>query len=559
MTKGRMEFLVNEVNSLTKKKEEMKLNNVPLWHWPRKEGKLIKMYVDEIALLKKQNNKEELEMDTHKEVELVETFIKRLNKREKEREEEMMNKRKEIDFTKEETKEESKMDRVPTELELLEELKGNLNNKEETKMTTNNKKELIATKGLVIAVNQLATSNLLGDESKRLSLVVQEVAEALVAIEKSGKEVDKLKERVTKKLGNETYKSIIKRGGNRKVFNKVWKNVTTVANQYYLNNKEEAKMKMNLQFFASKEEEESTMLEQVKRFNDIAKTIEEIDAVGGDVYVSGVKISWEAVKQFMYGLDDNELNLLAYSNHPAIPAELEAFAIYLLEAEKAWDNELTMQNAYFNSKKNISMDLQFFGSKKEEKIEIKDVETNEIGNAHITDQGSSYLVEPYMIETDGEGNISYRYYPSYTLPKEMGGYEYTLYFQEIDEEIEMKNTNKEELEMNRDFEEEVKLVNQEEDENMIEMNLQFFAKGETKEKRISEGHTLALIQIENLEEQKEYLLSFLDGKKEDELTDYIQQELCNVEWSIKRWSSIHNNSLKSRVREGAIKLGRGYE
>lgn len=85
-----MKFLVDEVNQLTKKKEELKINNRPLWNWPNEEGRLIKMYVDEIALLKEQNNKEEQTM--------------------------------------------TNTDRVPSETELLSQLMGNLNNKEETDM-----------------------------------------------------------------------------------------------------------------------------------------------------------------------------------------------------------------------------------------------------------------------------------------------------------------------------------------------------------------------------------------------------------------------------------------
>ena len=101
-------------------------------------------------------------------------------------------------------------------------------------------------------------------------------------------------------------------------------------------------------------------------------------------------------------------------------------------------------------------------------------------------------------------------------------------------------------------------TNNKEEVKMIEMDLQFFPKGRTKEKRTLEGHTLALSHIENLEKQKESLLSFLDGRKVDDLTDSIQQELSNVESSIRRWSSIHSKSLHSRVKEGAIKLGRSY-
>lgn len=98
MSKERMKFLVDEVNSLTKKKQEMKENNIPLWNWPNEEGRLIKMYVDEIALLKEQNNKEEIKVAT-KEGEM-----------------------------------ERKMDRIPTELELLGQLINNLKKKEETEM-----------------------------------------------------------------------------------------------------------------------------------------------------------------------------------------------------------------------------------------------------------------------------------------------------------------------------------------------------------------------------------------------------------------------------------------
>ena len=141
--------------------------------------------------------------------------------------------------------------------------------------------------------------------------------------------------------------------------------------EVYLQEEEEMKVEMNLQFFASKEEEEIEMLKQIEKFHDIAKTIEEIDESGRDVYVGGVKVSWDSVKQFIYGLDDEELKLLAYSNKPEIPAELEVFAIYLLEAEKAWDNELTLQNAYFNSKKHLSMNLQFFAKGGAKRIEFQ--------------------------------------------------------------------------------------------------------------------------------------------------------------------------------------------
>lgn len=128
----------------------------------------------------------------------------------------------------------------------------------------------------------------------------------------------------------------------------IWEEENFVSSN---NKEEETKMKMDLQFFGIKVEEEVEMEKQVKRFYDIAKQIEEIDEAGRDVYLNGVKISWEAIKQFMYGLSDEELELLAYSNKPEIPAELEAYAIYLLEAEKAWNNELTMQNAYFNGQR----------------------------------------------------------------------------------------------------------------------------------------------------------------------------------------------------------------
>ena len=141
--------------------------------------------------------------------------------------------------------------------------------------------------------------------------------------------------------------------------------------EIYLQEEEETTIKMNLQLFANKEEEESMMLEQIERFKDIAKQIEEMDEAGEDVYVGGVKVSWESVKQYIYEVDEDELEFLAYSDNPMVPAELEAYAIYLLEAEKAWDNELTMQNDYFNSKKHLSMDLQFFAKKSEEEVKMK--------------------------------------------------------------------------------------------------------------------------------------------------------------------------------------------
>lgn len=64
------------------------------------------------------------------------------------------------------------------------------------------------------------------------------------------------------------------------------------------------------------------------------------------------------------------------------------------------------------------------------RAEIKDLETGHIGNAFLIEQGENYLVKPYMLESDGEGNFYHRYYTPYVLCKEMEGFEYTIYIQE---------------------------------------------------------------------------------------------------------------------------------
>ena len=61
--------------------------------------------------------------------------------------------------------------------------------------------------------------------------------------------------------------------------------------------------------------------------------------------------------------------------------------------------------------------------------EIKDFYTNQIERALITDQGDTYLVKPYMLESDGR-IMSNRHFPSYTLSKDMEGFEYAIYLQE---------------------------------------------------------------------------------------------------------------------------------
>lgn len=85
------------------------------------------------------------------------------------------------------------------------------------------------------------------------------------------------------------------------------------------------------------------------------------------------------------------------------------------------------------------------------KVEVKYLAEGIIQRALIIDKGSSYLVEPYTLEIDvNDESVSYRYYPPYTLDKELEDWEYVLFFEE-DEEVE--------------------------EPTMISMDLQFFAIG----------------------------------------------------------------------------------
>lgn len=64
------------------------------------------------------------------------------------------------------------------------------------------------------------------------------------------------------------------------------------------------------------------------------------------------------------------------------------------------------------------------------KAEVKNLHTNQTERVFLTEQGETYLVEPYMLESDNFGRVSHRYYPSYTLSKELEGFEYVVYLQE---------------------------------------------------------------------------------------------------------------------------------
>ena len=63
------------------------------------------------------------------------------------------------------------------------------------------------------------------------------------------------------------------------------------------------------------------------------------------------------------------------------------------------------------------------------RAEIKDFYTNQIERVFLVDQGDNYLVKPYTLESDGR-IMSNRHFPSYTLSKNMEGFEYAIYLQE---------------------------------------------------------------------------------------------------------------------------------
>ena len=131
----------------------------------------------------------------------------------------------------------------------------------------------------------------------------------------------------------------------------------------------------------------------------------------------------------------------------------------------------TLETIYIMKEEEIEMN-RFNG-------EVKELETNHIGNALITDKGNEYLIEPYIVESDGEGNISYRHYKPYVLSKELEGFEYEIYLQEEEEEAmkmdlqffankseeEMKMKNEREIEslLSEYFQEEVELINKQEE------------------------------------------------------------------------------------------------
>lgn len=315
-------------------------------------------------------------------------------------------------------KEDTKMnntnyERISTETELLSQLMGNLNNKEETKVITKEEKmeimqeeaKAIQEEEMTRELNHIQELNEMAD--KEMEDWAEEVFENPV-FGKNTKEETEMKKFHAEVKDFET--GHIGRGyvvdeGNQYLvhpymleidindghvscrhyapytLSKEWEGWEYTIFQedlqeelvaiweedfVFSNNKEEELemdtniIEMDLQFFAIKEEEETEMLKQIQKFNDIAKQIEEIDETGGDVYIGGVNVSWDSVKQFVYGLSDEELEFLAYSNKPEIPAEMEVFAIYLLEAEKAWDNEISLQNAYFSKKENLSLAYSSF-------------------------------------------------------------------------------------------------------------------------------------------------------------------------------------------------------
>ena len=67
--------------------------------------------------------------------------------------------------------------------------------------------------------------------------------------------------------------------------------------------------------------------------------------------------------------------------------------------------------------------------------EIEYFATNKVERVFLVEQGETYLVKPYMLESDGSIKVPHRYFPSYALAKSMEGVDYAIYLQE--EEINM--------------------------------------------------------------------------------------------------------------------------
>ena len=68
--------------------------------------------------------------------------------------------------------------------------------------------------------------------------------------------------------------------------------------------------------------------------------------------------------------------------------------------------------------------------------EIKDFHTGHLGRAFVVDQGSEYLVHPFMLEIGSkDASISCRYYRPFTLEKEWEGWEYRLTKEDLEEDM----------------------------------------------------------------------------------------------------------------------------
>ena len=132
-------------------------------------------------------------------------------------------------------KEEKKMERIPTELELLSQLMGNLNNKEEETMNGE--------------VKDLETGHI------ERAFIIDQGDRYLV-------KPYMLESSEDGEVSHRYYASYA-----------LAKELEGFEYEIYLQEEEETKMKMDLQFFANKIEEESVMLEQIEKFKEDRKSV----------------------------------------------------------------------------------------------------------------------------------------------------------------------------------------------------------------------------------------------------------------------------------------------